>query len=303
MNLYNQKEFRHSLLEKKFTEEERKTLSKKGFALPDGSFPIENENDLENAIHAIGRAKDKEAAKKHIIKRAQALEKERLVPTSWLNESLTVEEESNLESRIKDIIQSEIYLRDVPYSMSEEKDMEVDPDSIDDAAKAILKEISPLLNSEIKEAKTDMSYRLSDDDKHNVDYEFSHIDQNLEPSEIVDKISDKLGINWFEVSAYLKHNGLKTKVNESNDGLKKIVLQIYPNGSKSNSYIEIDNNFNEILENKTYDITVMLDILNYFLSIKLNIGKITMIYEQRSEIIKNLESVLSDPKLFKKVNI
>lgn len=242
MNLYNHKEFRHSLLEKKNTGEESKNPIKKGSALPDGSFPIENENDLNNAILAINRAKDKEVAKKHIIKRAKALKIERVIPGSWLNESLSVEEESNLESRIKDIIQSEIYLRDVPYSMSEEKDMEVDPDSIDDAAKAILKEISPLLNSEIKEAKTDMSYRLSDDDKHNVDYEFSHIDQTLEPSEIVDIISDKLSINWFEVSAYLKRNGLKTKVNESNDGLKKIVLQIYPNGSKSNSYVEIDNN-------------------------------------------------------------
>lgn len=63
--------------------EERKKLADKGQAMPDGSFPIANEGDLKNAIQAIGRAKDPDAAKRHIKKRAKALGKEDLIPEEW----------------------------------------------------------------------------------------------------------------------------------------------------------------------------------------------------------------------------
>jgi hypothetical protein len=68
--------------EKEFTEDQRKELASKGFALPDGSFPIENVEDLKNAIQAYGRAGDQSAAAKHIAKRAKALGQEDLIPTS-----------------------------------------------------------------------------------------------------------------------------------------------------------------------------------------------------------------------------
>lgn len=45
--------------------------------------------------------------------------------------------EQELINSIEDIISSEVYLRDVPYSM-QDGDMEKDPDSITDAAKAIV---------------------------------------------------------------------------------------------------------------------------------------------------------------------
>lgn len=63
--------------------EERKRLAKEGNALPDGSFPIANVDDLKNAIQAIGRAKDPEAAKAHIKKRARALGHPELIPEDW----------------------------------------------------------------------------------------------------------------------------------------------------------------------------------------------------------------------------
>lgn len=66
-----------------FSDERREDLAKRGMALPDGSYPIENEEDLKNAIQAYGRAKDKEAAKAHIMKRARALGKEDLIPQNW----------------------------------------------------------------------------------------------------------------------------------------------------------------------------------------------------------------------------
>jgi hypothetical protein len=55
--------------------------------MPDGSFPIADEEDLHNAIQAIGRAKDPEAAKAHIKKRARALGKEALIPEGWSDDT------------------------------------------------------------------------------------------------------------------------------------------------------------------------------------------------------------------------
>ena len=64
---------------------ERQKLAKSGKALPSGSFPIRNAEDLQNAIKAFGRAKESERAdvKRHIIKRARALGKYDLVPDDW----------------------------------------------------------------------------------------------------------------------------------------------------------------------------------------------------------------------------
>ena len=70
-------------LKRAFSPEKRRDLAKQGMALPDGSFPIVTSTDLKNAIMAFGRAKNKSAAKRHIIKRARALKKENLIPENW----------------------------------------------------------------------------------------------------------------------------------------------------------------------------------------------------------------------------
>ena len=64
----------------------RKRLATEGKAMPDGSFPIRNPNDLKNAIQAYGRAKigKRAAVKKHIMRRARALDRERMIPEKWL---------------------------------------------------------------------------------------------------------------------------------------------------------------------------------------------------------------------------
>jgi len=71
----------------KFTEEERKELAKKGQALPDGSYPIRNMQDLKNAIRAYGRSplKGRMDVRKHIIKRALDLDARDLIPEQWAN--------------------------------------------------------------------------------------------------------------------------------------------------------------------------------------------------------------------------
>lgn len=71
-------------LKRAYTEESRMELAKGGMALPDGSYPIKDVADLRNAIQAYGRAKDKEATKAHIIKRAMALGAEDLIPENWV---------------------------------------------------------------------------------------------------------------------------------------------------------------------------------------------------------------------------
>lgn len=56
-----------------FSAKQRRSLAKEGVAMPDGSFPIRNRSDLMNALHAIGRAKDRAKAVAHIKARAKAL--------------------------------------------------------------------------------------------------------------------------------------------------------------------------------------------------------------------------------------
>ena len=70
-------------VDKEFSTERRETLATEGKAMKGGGFPIENESDLKNAIHAIGRAKNPKAAKAHIKKRARALGKSDLIPENW----------------------------------------------------------------------------------------------------------------------------------------------------------------------------------------------------------------------------
>jgi hypothetical protein len=58
---------------KDYTAEQRRRMAKAGQAMPDGSFPIANCADAENAIHAVGRAKNPDAAKSFIRRRVRAL--------------------------------------------------------------------------------------------------------------------------------------------------------------------------------------------------------------------------------------
>lgn len=51
--------------------------------MPDGSFPIRNRSDLRNAINAVGRARNPEAARVHIQHRARTLGLTGMLPGSW----------------------------------------------------------------------------------------------------------------------------------------------------------------------------------------------------------------------------
>jgi len=58
----------------KLSSQERRNLARRGVALPDGSYPIRNTDDLDDAIKAFGQApKNKRASALHIRARACAL--------------------------------------------------------------------------------------------------------------------------------------------------------------------------------------------------------------------------------------
>lgn len=62
---------------------QRQKMADTGAAMTDGSFPIADRTDLENAIRAFGRAKNKRAVRRHIMKRARALGATDLIPEEW----------------------------------------------------------------------------------------------------------------------------------------------------------------------------------------------------------------------------
>ena len=89
-----------------YSEEQRMSMAEEGMALPDGSFPIKNADDLKNAIMAYGRAKDKVAAKAHIIKRATELDMNALIPDSWMEKDYAEEEMEDPEEKTDGILAS-----------------------------------------------------------------------------------------------------------------------------------------------------------------------------------------------------
>ena len=63
----------------------RRDMAASGMAMPDGSFPIANGGDLQNAIQSVGRASNYAAAKEHIVRRARALDMMDMLPEDWRN--------------------------------------------------------------------------------------------------------------------------------------------------------------------------------------------------------------------------
>ena len=85
----NYKDDDDTVEKRKFSDKERAAAADSGEAMPDGSYPIKNASDLQNAVQAYGRAKDKKATKKHIKRRAKALGRQDLLPDKWKKKAAT----------------------------------------------------------------------------------------------------------------------------------------------------------------------------------------------------------------------
>ena len=71
-----------------FSESERKDLAKTGAAMPDGSFPIRNGEDLHHAISLVGMSNHSESSvKTHIKTRAKTLGLEGSLPDTWKDDA------------------------------------------------------------------------------------------------------------------------------------------------------------------------------------------------------------------------
>lgn len=76
---------------REFSDSQRKGAAKTGEAMPDGSFPIGNIEDLHNAVMLLHNAKDPSEAKNHIIRRAHALNAKKELPKGWVKKGDVVE--------------------------------------------------------------------------------------------------------------------------------------------------------------------------------------------------------------------
>jgi hypothetical protein len=81
------KMYNEDMDKREFSSATRERMAGSGTAMPDGSFPIANRNDLMNAIRSVGRAKDYAAARAHIIRRARALNAMDMLPEDWRNKA------------------------------------------------------------------------------------------------------------------------------------------------------------------------------------------------------------------------
>ena len=110
-------------LKRAYNEESRDQMAKTGSAMSDGAYPIKDESDLRNAIQAYGRAKDKDATKAHIMKRALDLGLEELIPTTWVpaedKEKAKMQGKSEEESFLNDLLEFEMLTAE--HGIAEEK--------------------------------------------------------------------------------------------------------------------------------------------------------------------------------------
>lgn len=87
----------------------RRKLAQEGKALPDGSYPIRNVEELKNAIQAYGRGKPSKRAaiRRHIMKRARGLKRADLIPDKWKEASIFIDDEDistdDLRARIASV--------------------------------------------------------------------------------------------------------------------------------------------------------------------------------------------------------
>lgn len=103
-------------LKRAFGDDKRQEMAQEGTAMADGSFPVASEEDLRNAIMSHGRAKDVEAAKRHIMKQAASLGKEDMIPAEWVagEKNLSIEDDLNgADDFLKTLVEFELMSTEV----------------------------------------------------------------------------------------------------------------------------------------------------------------------------------------------
>ena len=81
-NLFNNLD-PYEMIKRNFSSKQREEMAQSGQAMPDGSFPIANKNDLMNAIRSWGRGGADPKVKEHIKRRARSLGLTNMIPENW----------------------------------------------------------------------------------------------------------------------------------------------------------------------------------------------------------------------------
>jgi hypothetical protein len=108
-----------------FSAATRRDLAASGAALPDGSFPVTDQIDLEAGLEALSKAADSDAARAHLVARAVALDLADILPDGMAPATPTtiVEKGLNSVSRLAGLIDSLTWLAgDVACEASYEAD-------------------------------------------------------------------------------------------------------------------------------------------------------------------------------------
>jgi hypothetical protein len=149
-------------IKKMYTQPERDEMAKEGIAMPDGSLPIADADDLKNAVQAFGRAKDKKKARAHIMKRARALAEDGLIPENWMSgvkksfgENASDEEKAVIDNEfLADLMEFQLLAEEAdiksPSDMAQEEKREYSEESREEMA-------------ESEEALPDGSYPIADE--------------------------------------------------------------------------------------------------------------------------------------------
>ena len=147
-------------IKRDFTATQRKTLAASGKALPDGSFPIENEADLHNAISAAGRATDKAAAEAHIISRAKAMGMSGALPDGWVSKS---GEESTMDKELRKSLGLAETATDAEVISALTKAKAQSDQDADDAKKEAAKTAKALAKASMTDKEKTHTSSMSDD--------------------------------------------------------------------------------------------------------------------------------------------
>jgi ATP-dependent protease ClpP protease subunit len=92
----------------KYKQDDRDRMAKSGQAMPDGSYPIADAEDLDNAIHAVGRGgADHDAIRKHIITRAAALGLSSKIPDNW-NSDGSMADHAGIDWFLHDLLEGKL---------------------------------------------------------------------------------------------------------------------------------------------------------------------------------------------------
>jgi hypothetical protein len=74
-----------ALIKAKYNADDLERMAGNGHAMPDRSYPIEDAQDVHNAVHAVGRGENNShaAIRRHVIARAKALGESAQIPDTW----------------------------------------------------------------------------------------------------------------------------------------------------------------------------------------------------------------------------